>query len=91
MCVCLLSCFILTSSSFLVFNPFPSNPSYSCPTEGVVQIGTSDGIYLDKTFAPFCVVAVDSGEEEELEEAGTDSEFFSLGDILKFFKNTFFA
>ena len=70
--------FILTSSIFLVLSPFPSKPSYSCPTEGVVQIGTSEGIYLDETFAAFCVVAVDSGEEEELE---TESEFLSRGAI----------
>lgn len=65
--------------------PFPNKPSYSCPTEGVVQIGTSVGMYLvedkpstfeerrgDEEFVP-------RGADRVFPEA--DSEIRSRGDI----------
>jgi diphthine-ammonia ligase len=65
--------------------PFPNKPSYSCPTEGVVQIGTSVGMYFvedkpstfeersaDEEFVP-------RGADRVFPEA--DSEILSRGDI----------
>ena len=58
--------------------PFPNKPSYSCPTEGVVQIGTSEGMYLMVDEEEVDVFVWD--EKIALPELD-DSDILSLGDI----------
>ena len=58
--------------------PFPNKPSYSCPTEGVVQIGTSEGMYLMEDDEEVDVFVWD----EKIALPGLDdSEILSRGDI----------
>ncbi len=56
--------------------PFPNKPSYSCPTEGVVQIGTSEGMYLMEDDEE-----VDVWDEKIALPGLDDSEILSRGDI----------